>query len=155
MTSDTWQKLEDIYSECPGMRAEGVPQDEIDAASVELGIPFPSDYQQFLRRHGGGHAGSLTVSGLRRWKLAGRDDWSVIALTRRYRDQKYPGSDRWVIFSDDGFGNPVGFDQFGHIWLSDHNSGEFVCLEDSFENWIRRWALGVDAHRGGYIAQEK
>ena len=137
------------------MRAEGVPQSEIDEAASQLGIPFPQDYQEFLRRYGGGHAGSLSVAGLREWELAGRTDWSVTELTEHFRRQQYPGVDRWVIFSGDGFGNPIGFDDLGRIWISDHDHFEFVCIEASFEDWIRRWALSIEPHRSGYIAQER
>ncbi len=137
------------------MRGEGVAQSEIDAAAARLGVPFPPDYQEFLRRYGGGHAGSLSVAGLRRWEFASRSDWSVVELTEQHRSQRYPGAERWAIFSDDGFGNPIGFDEVGRIWLSDHDSCEFVCLESSFEDWMRRWALRIEPHRGGYIAQER
>jgi hypothetical protein len=115
MQSSTLQKLEESYAEFPGMRAEGVAQSEIDAAAARFGIPFPADYQEFLRRYGGGHTGSLSVAGLRRWEFASRSDWSVIVLTEQHRAQRYPGTERWVIFSDDGFGNPVGFDDLGRV----------------------------------------
>jgi hypothetical protein len=155
MQEDTLQKLDEAYEEFPGMCAEGVPQAEIEEASSHLGIPFPQDYQEFLRRYGGGHTGSLSIAGLRRWKFATRDDWSVIEMTTHLRSQQYPGADRWVIFSDDGFGNPIGFDKLGRVWISDHDSCEFVCIEASFEDWIRRWALRIEPHRGEYIAQER
>ncbi len=137
------------------MRAQGVVQSEIDAAAARLGVQFPPDYQEFLRRYGGGHAGSFSVAGLRRWECASGSDWSVIELTEEHRSQRYPGAERWVIFSDDGFGNPIGLDEFGRIWISDHNTCEFVCLEASFEDWIRRWALRIEPHRSGYLAQER
>jgi hypothetical protein len=87
--------------------------------------------------------------------FAGRGDWSVVELTEQHRARRYPGAERWAIFSDDGFGNPVGFDEFGRVWISDHDSCEFVCLESSFEDWVRRWALKIEPHRSGYIAQER
>jgi len=155
MQADTLQKLEDAYEQFPGMCAKGVSQSEIDQAASQLGLPFPPDYQEFLRRYGGGHAGSLPVAGLRQWEFAGCTDWSVIELTGYFRKRQYPGANRWVIFSGDGSANPIGFDDVGHIWVSDHDSCEFVCIETSFEDWIRRWALRVEPHRSGYIAQER
>lgn len=155
MTASTIQKLEESYSQFPGMCAEGVSQSEIDSAAVRLGVPFPEDYQDFLCRYGGGHVGSLCVAGLRQWQFAGHSDWNVVELTEHYREQRYPGAERWAIFSDDGFGNPIGFDEQGRVWISDHNSCEFACLESSFEDWVRRWALKAEPHRGAYIAQEK
>jgi hypothetical protein len=155
MQTSTLQKLEELYTDFPGLRAEGVAQWEIDAAAARLRLPFPQDYQEFLRRYGGGHAGSLSVGGLRRWQVAAGTNWSVIELTQQHRARRYPGAERWVILSDDGFGNPVGFDELGRIWISDHNSCEFVCLESSFEDWMRRWALRIEPHRSGYIAQKR
>ena len=155
MQSTTLQKLKEAYDEFPEMRSEGVPQSEIDKVASQLGVPFPEDYQEFLRRYGGGHIGSKSVAGLRRWGFAANMEWSVKELTAHYRKQQYPGADRWVIFSDDGFGNPIGFDKLGCIWISDHDSYEFVCIEKSFEDWILRWALSEEPHRGAYVAQEK
>lgn len=155
MQPSTLQKLDEMYDEFPGMRAEGVPQSEIDEVASELGIPFSSDYQEFLRLYGGGQIGSKSVAGLRRWEFAANTVWSITELTNRHRKQQYPGAERWAVFSDDGFGNPIGFDEHGRIWISDHNSYEFVCIEESFEDWILRWALSVQPHRGDYIAQEK
>jgi hypothetical protein len=155
MQTDTLQQLKAVYDQFPGMCAEKVPQSEIDVASVQLGIPFPEDYQEFFRLFGGGHAGSKSVAGLRQWKFASRSDWNVIVLTEHFRRQHYPGADRWVIFSDDGSGNPIGFDDAGRVWISDHDSCEFVCIETSFECWLRRWALGIDSERADYLAQER
>lgn len=146
MKPDTWQAIEIRITKFPGAHAEGVPPIEIDAAAAELGVSFPEDFQEFLRRYGGGQAGSFSVARLRRWQFAGQDDWSITDHTKHYRDQNYPGSDRWAIFSSDGSGNPIGFDELGRVWLSDHDSCEFVCLESSFENWVRRWALRVEPH---------
>ena len=112
MQSTTLLKLEEAYDEFPEMRAEGVPQSEIDEVASQLGIPLPEDYQEFLRRYGGGQIGSKSVAGLRRWRLAANIEWSVTELTAHSRkQQQYPGADRWVIFSDDGSGNPIGFDE--------------------------------------------
>ena len=155
MQPSTIQKLEEDYDEFPGMRADGVSQSEIDELASQFGIPFPEDYQEFLRRYGGGQVGSSSVAGLRRWKFAANMVWSVIELTAHYRKQQYPGTDRWVVFSDDGCANPIGFDELGRIWISDHNSYEFVCIEGSFEDWMRRWAFNLEPTRGEYIAQMK
>ena len=43
----------------------------------------------------------------------------------------------------DGFGNPVGFDEDGRVWVSDHDSCRFVCLESCFEDWMRRFFMFV------------
>ena len=112
MEISTLRKLEESYEMFPVLRAEGVMQPEIDAAATQLGVPFPQDYQEFLLNYGGGHAGALAVAVLRRWRAASQNNWSVIEVTKRRRAKGCPGAQHWVFFSDDGFGNPVGFDEF-------------------------------------------
>jgi len=152
MRSDTWRKLAAIYEKFPSMYAgERVADGEIDAAAERLGVPFPADYREFITRFGGGHAGSLPVAGLRRWEAAGNREWSVLELTDWHRAGRWPGTELWAVFSGDGFGNPVGFDAAGRVWLSDHDSCECVCLEAGFEDWLRRWALHAEERPKGYL----
>jgi hypothetical protein len=133
---------------------EGASAEELDVAAALLGVPLSADYRAFVARFGGGHAESLPVAGLRRWATAGNDEWSIIELTERYRAGRWPGTDAWAVFSDDGFGNPVGLDDAGRVWLSDHDARECVCLEAGFEDWMRRWALRLEPHRvGDYLAR--
>jgi hypothetical protein len=155
MGPDTVRRLAAMFEKSPGAWAGGpVAADEIDRAEARVGVPFPAGYREFVARFGGGHAGSLPVAGLRQWAFAGRDEWSVVEVTEWHRAQGWPGTDGWVGFSGDGFGNPVGFDADGRVWLSDHNSRECVCLEAGFEDWLRRWALKVGPPRaGGYLAR--
>jgi hypothetical protein len=155
MGSETLQWLAAIYTKFPEMTAgESVATDEIDSAEARLGVPFPAGYREFVARFGGGHVGSLPVAGLRRWATAGRGEWSVVESTERHRAEGWPGTEAWVVFSGDGFGNPVGFDAAGRVWLSDHNGRECVCLDASFEDWMRRWALQTEPYRtGDYLAR--
>jgi hypothetical protein len=142
MRSETWRKLAAIYERFPSAYSgERVTAEEIDEAEVRLGVSFSADYRDFISRFGGGHAGSLPVAGLRRWETAGNREWSVIEWTEWHRAARWPGTDAWAVFSCDGFGNPVGMDASGRVWLSDHNYCECVCLENGFEDWILRWAL--------------
>lgn len=155
MGPDTLQRLAVIFEQFPEMWArEPVADDEIDRAEARLGVPFATDFRAFIARYGGGHAGSLPVAGLRRWAAAGRGEWSVVELTERHRSAGWPGTAEWVVFSLDGFGNPIGLDAAGRVWLSDHDSRECVCLEATFEDWLRRWALRAEPHRtGDYLEQ--
>jgi hypothetical protein len=155
MRPETWLQIEEFFAELPGAKAEGVPENEINAAEAQLGIRFPADYKQFLLRYGGAQLKASGVAGLRPWQFASRDNWSVVGVTQSFRKQEYPGSERWIIFSDDGFGNPIGLDSAGRVWISDHNSCEFVCLESSFEDWICRHALKTESLSGSYVHQEK
>ena len=86
-------------------------------------------------------------------EIAGETEWSVIETTEWFRSQQFPGAEMWAVFSNDGFGNPIGLDARGRVWLSDHDSREYVCLEADFEDWLRQWALKWDPHRKGYLDQ--
>lgn len=155
MQADTLKRIAAKYERfIDSWSHESVPADEIDAAESRLGVPFPADYREFVQRFGGGYVGGYAVAGLRRWEAAGKSEWSVIELTERHRANGWPGTETWTVFSTDGSGNPIGFDATGRVWLSDHDSRECVCLEESMEDWMRRWALRVEPHRGsGYLAQ--
>jgi SMI1 / KNR4 family (SUKH-1) len=152
---DTLKRLAAIYDRFDDAWArQSVSEDQIDAAATRLGVPFPADYRAFVQRFGGGHVGSVPVAGLCRWRAAAKSEWSVIELTERHRAAGWPGTDVWVVFSGDGLGNPIGFDDAGRVWLSDHDSRECVCLEVDFEDWVRRWALRAEPLReGDYLAR--
>jgi hypothetical protein len=62
MKKSTWRALDDLYAKFPSLQAGGAPQREIDAAGVELGVVLPEEYQDFLRRYGGGIVGSLEAT---------------------------------------------------------------------------------------------
>lgn len=150
MRPETRRRLAEIYERFPSAYAgERVLDDEIDAAAERLGVPFSPDYREFISCYGGGYAGSLPVAGLRRWEDAGNREWSVVELTEWHRAGKWPGTESWAVFSGDGFGNPVGLDAAGRVWLSDAVGRECVCLEATFEDWLLRWALHAEPHRTG------
>jgi hypothetical protein len=156
MKSDTLRRFAADYTRFRALFAgPGVDIAELDEAAVRLGVPLPADYREFVLRYGGGHAGSLPVAGIRRWKAAGNVEWSIIELTEHFRAQRWPGTESWAVFSIDGCGNPIGLDSDGRVWLSDHDCRECVCLEASSEDWLRRWALHIEPHReSGYLAQQ-
>src|SRR5437016_9302500 len=112
MRTDTIDRLNAEFTEFPIMRADGVPNTaEIMDASRQLGIPFAGDYQEFLLRYGGGMVGPYPIFGLRPVEVMGKGEWSVVDVTREFRAQRVPGSDRWVIISLDHAGNPMGVDK--------------------------------------------
>ena len=154
MRRDTIQHLCVKYSQPQAMFAgQCADSDELNMVAVQLGVPLSEDYREFVARFGGGHAGSLPVAGLRRWEAAADLEWNVVELTKWFRSDRWPGTELWVVFSNDGFGNPIGLDADGRVWVSDHDCRECVCLEATFEDWLRRWALRMEPHRKGYLAQ--
>ncbi|MBN2267707.1 MAG: hypothetical protein JW725_05230 [Candidatus Babeliaceae bacterium] len=63
MKNDTWLELEKQFDEFPISKAESVPLDEINNASLLLSIPFPQDYIDFIERYGGAIVGPLSWGG--------------------------------------------------------------------------------------------
>lgn len=146
MKKDTLERLESKFAEFPIMRSELLPtSDEIDKASIEVGVPFSSDYQAFLLRFGGAMVGAYPIFGLRPVSVMGDDRWSVVDVTRWYRKENVPGCNAWVIFSEDQAGNPVGMDRDGVIWIHDHDFGGITRLANDFEEYIRVRCLGLAA----------
>src|SRR6266478_3582044 len=114
MTEETWRRLEEWRAGWVDCLAWPVPTDEIDAASTALGLPFPPDYREFLRRYGGGMVGPYPIFGLRvsevmRQCLQRRSQMSTASTVdwenRRYREAPRPGIGDWLIISSDLGGN--------------------------------------------------
>jgi hypothetical protein len=113
-------------------------EDEINRVQIVLGVYFSEQYLRFIRDYGNASLPGHTVYGMYPLK----DEWlkTVLDKTLFYRNhQKWPGIEDWYIVSDDGFGNPMGVDPEGKVWLSDHDSGfEKVKLADDFEEFLYR-----------------
>ena len=144
MNEETMARLTKKLSESPILRAETLPcEAEIDDASSELGVPFSSDYREFLLKFGAAMVGAYPIFGLRPVEAMGDDSWSVVAMTKRFRDDKVPLADGWVIVSIDHAGNPVGMDRDGSIWIHDHDFGGVTSLAKDFEEYVRVRCLGT------------
>jgi hypothetical protein len=142
MTDDTTRRLDAMFAEAPILRAEDAPSDaEIDRAEAEVGVPFPADYRLFLRRYGAAMVGPYPIFGLRPVEVMGVDSWSVVVMTRWYRDDGIPGADAWVVISHDHAGNPVGLDRSGAAWIHDHDFGGLAPLAPDFETYLRARCL--------------
>lgn len=138
MTNETIQQLRAKLLESPILRAESIPtSEEIDQASLELGVPFATDYREFLLTFGGAMVGPFPIFGLRPVEVMGDDHWSVLDVTRHYRNDGVPGSEAWVVISEDHSGNPVGMDAEGKVWVYDHDFGGLTALASSLEEYIR------------------
>lgn len=145
MNEETLSALRSERAEFPNMFAESVPSDdEIADATESLGIPFPDDYRQFLLEFGGAMVGPFPIFGLRPVDVMGKQRWSVVTMTGRYRNGGVPGTSDWVVFSEDHSGNPVGFDSAGIVWIHDHDFGGGDRLAETFEEYLRAKCLKLE-----------
>jgi hypothetical protein len=140
MKPGTIALLEQDFNECPFLYGGEVPLEEIDQAAAALGMAFPQDYVEFVRRFGGGIVGPYPIFGLRKVSAMGRA-FSVVLVTTKFRRQQWPGTDKWIIISEDHAGNPIGFDADGKVWISDHDFGQIVQIAASFEDYLRKKCL--------------
>jgi len=137
MHERTWIALGRSFEKFPELRGGRVSWDEIDVAARSVGLSFPEDYREFLHRYGAGIVGPYPIFGLCPVEAMGTA-WSVVERNRRYRDQRWPGVDDWVIFSNDHAGNPFGFAPNGAVWISDHDFGDIKEIAADFEGFLIR-----------------
>ena len=144
MTPDTIAKLDQMFIECPIMRAKHIPTvEEVDAASQVVGVPFSDDYREFLLRYGGAMVGPYPIYGLREVEVMEGGRWSVIEVTKEVRQLGVPEFADWFIFSEDHAGNPIGIDINGTVWIYDHDFGEIAELVSDFEAYIRKQCFKI------------
>lgn len=145
MTDETLTKLRSDFAEHPVTAAEPVPEEEIDALEQAVGFKLPDDYRQFVREFGGGIVGAFSVYGLRAADAMGDDEASALEVTERFRNDGWRGVEKWLVVSSDHSGNPVGLDEQGVVWISDHDAGSIEKLADTFEGYLRRACLGLES----------
>ena len=73
----------------------------------------------------------------------GNDEESVFEATKRFRLACWQGAEDWLVVPGDHVGNPVGMDQNGAIWISDHDNGSIDKIADDFEEYLRTVCLGL------------
>ncbi len=146
MRPDTIDRLDEMFAESPVMRAEEVPTTvEVDAASQQVGVPFPDDYREFILRYGGAAVGPYPVFGLRASDVMEEDRWSVVDVTNEIRRAGIERASDWIVFSEDHAGNPIGMDINGKVWIYDHDFGGVAEFASSFEEYIRTQCLKISA----------
>lgn len=145
MMTETLEHLQVKLGASPIRRAGSVPtSEEINQASKVLGVPFAADYREFLLEFGGAMVGPYPIFGLRPVEVMGDDHWSVIGVTRHYRNEAVPGTAEWVVFSEDHAENPIGMEANGVVWIHDHDFGSVVMLAPNFEEYLRTRCLNMD-----------
>ena len=136
MNQTTVERLDALFMDEPLLKGGGVGTACIDAAERDLGVVFSDDYRQFLGSYGGALVGPYPVYGLVRADPMDARLWSVVTVTKHFRAQSWPGSDRWYVISMDHAGNPIGIDASGKVHVYDHDSGELVEIATSFEQFL-------------------
>jgi hypothetical protein len=143
LQADTVTRIQERFAEFPavGLKGEGVLEAEIDELEARLGTKLPEGYREFLRLWGGGVVGPFDIYGLRPAGAMGKV-WSVLEVNASFRD--WPGNDGWVVFSGDGYGNPIAFDRDHRVIRSDHDGGFCVdVLAPDFEGFLRKYGLDL------------
>ena len=144
MMGSTIELLNAAFSEFPIMVADTCPAiEEINAAETALGIPFSLDYRVFLEKYGAAMVGPYPIFGLRQVEVMGNDEWSVVDMTKRFRNEGVPEIQAWIVFSMDHAGNPIGMDSKGGTWIYDHDFGGACKLYSNFETFLWKRCLGM------------
>lgn len=154
MTQETLTALDAFFAPFPSCKGRPSDMDSIREASSNLGLPFPDDYVEFVLRYGGGIVGVYPIVGLSLAEAMGKAFSTVLEINQHYRKQRWPGIVGRVVFSYDQGGNPISFDGSGRIWLVDHDHHQIVCIEPSFEAFLRRWCLEIEPGSADYLATE-
>lgn len=136
MSASVWTRLNEYFVRYPSMRGTGVSDETIEAAEHDLGREFSPSYREFLRRHGAAMLGAQPVLGLSPLDVLGADWWDAVRVTRHFWDDAWLGTADWYIISTDGAGNPIGVDEGGRVWISDHDGGGIERIADSFVEWL-------------------
>ena len=141
MRNETWEALDQMFREYPILRAESVGSDEIVTAGRKLGVPIPDDHKEFIHRYGGAIVGPFRIFGLRKAEPMGNGEGSFLEVTEAFRQQGWPGVEKWAVISMDHSGNPIGLDADGKIWISDHDAGAVQVIANNFESYLRNQCL--------------
>lgn len=129
-------RLDALFVADPFLKAGGVDESRIHAGEDAIGVAFTSDYRKFLSRYGGAMVGPYPIFGLARAEPMDEKLWSVVAVTRHFREQAWPGVDRWYVISMDHAGNPIGIDESGKVFSYDHDACETIEVAQDFESYL-------------------
>lgn len=144
MREDTWSALEIMFAKYPILQAGEISYDRIDTTAEQIGFPIDKDYREFIHRFGGAIVGAYRIYGLKRPPAMGSQEPLFLDLTRDFRKDNWAGTDRWLVFSMDHCGNPIGIARDGSIWISDHDNGQIDVVASNFEQFLRSWCLKIN-----------
>ncbi|MDA3804477.1 SMI1/KNR4 family protein [Clavibacter sp. CT19] len=106
---------------------------EIRRAEASLGVRFDPDYVRFITAFGGLYVG-VSIYGFHNSTMLEALD--VASLTKRYRDDGWPGSEDSYVISFDMSGNPIMIGEDAHVFTYDHDSGGYRELAESFSAFV-------------------
>ena len=135
MKQATWDALEKVFARTPVLVAGAVPIEVLHAAEKRVGVKLPEDFQQFVARYGGAVVVSLPILGLRKAAVMG-SDYSFVDVTEWFRRDGWTPTAEWVVISVDLGGNPIGINDDGEVWISDHDAGEVRMISPTFEGFV-------------------
>ena len=131
-----WSLLDDYFDDDLDEHGYGIRPNDISQMEKELNLFFSDGYKEFLRRYDYAELPGHIIYGYSSPRNSSPLE-TTVGSTKHYQLQNWPSIEDWYIVSDDGFGNPIGIDPEGKVWLSDHDSGfEKVKLADSFEEFL-------------------
>jgi hypothetical protein len=96
-----------------------------------------------LLRYGAGIVGPYPIFGVRPVEDMG-DEWSVVELNRRFREERWPGMGSSLVVSVEHAGNPLVVDETGRVLVLDHDLGGVSLVAHSFEDFLTRRCLKLD-----------
>jgi hypothetical protein len=134
-----WELLDQEYKNYPeDFGGSVIDTKSIQEAEDSLNLSFSDSYVNFLKKYGSAALPGHIIYGLSPMSIMGDFITNVIEKTNFFKTkQNWPDIESWYIVSDDGFGNPIGIDPEGKVWLSDHDAGfEQIKLADSFEEFL-------------------
>jgi hypothetical protein len=123
--------------ECPdlGFLGSKATLDDLNAAEKAIGCHFSVSYKDFLLKCGSGVVGPFPVFGTQptaMYPIHG----TVVDITKRYRQEKWPTTDMGPVISEDHAGNPIVEFESGEIVKFDHDTGDTSILSPSFGHFI-------------------
>jgi hypothetical protein len=140
MTKSLFSKLDADFAELPVLMAGPTSDQTIDEIRAFAGFDLPDCYRSFVVRYGGAIVGPYSIFGKGASPAMGSSEASVSEVTKRFREQGWPGTEDTLVISMDHAGNPITLNAYGHVYRYDHDSGVTEKLADTFEAFVL-WCL--------------
>jgi hypothetical protein len=138
MTDMVWRQLEAYFAQYPADTAEPGSEAEVNELVALLGRPLPSDYREFLLRHGAALVGQYPIYGVSHMPGMGASRKRADDVKEEFRRGGWPYADEWLMVSADGCGNPIGIADDGRVLVWDHDFGGIYELGSNFEDFLCR-----------------